>query len=51
MLNRFFITIVFGKPRTIDSIDDFIFYDIKVKRKEDLNRSDFEYDLIRLSEY
>lgn len=51
LLNRFFITIVFGKPRTIDSIDDFIFYDIKVKRKEDLNRSDFEYDLIRLSEY
>jgi len=86
LLNRFFITIVFGKrfkilkgsymptfinnyqsgmpfnfsimifgsdgkPRTIDSIDDFIFYDIKVKRKEDLNRSDFEYDLIRLSKY
>lgn len=40
-----------GKPRTIDGIEDFIFYDIKVRRKEDLCRSDFEYDLIRLSKH
>ena len=37
-----------GEIRQIEGLDDFVFFNLNFKNKEELNRKDVEYDLIRI---
>jgi hypothetical protein len=37
-----------GLPQNITGLDDFILFNLKIKNKEELNRRDIEYDLLRI---
>lgn len=37
-----------GQPQHITGLDDFILFNLKIKNKEELDRRDIEYDLLRI---
>jgi hypothetical protein len=37
-----------GQPHSIAALDDFILFNLKIKNKDELDRKDIEYDLLRI---